>query len=137
MLTVPQNQDEHTRSTYAAYDITRHQRNWSIFYQYQGHVSETNCIHAVRHLKSAKICYNSSSMFQTNERAIGFTMQINAYMHWTASFDLIYTNHKLLWRNGNSKLSKRDFSFIYSSVDHSTWSPVKFLSSWVRRNKRA
>lgn len=67
-------------------------------------------------------------MTHNSESAIGFTMQINAYMQWTAFLDFLYTNYKLLWRNGNSKLSKCNFSFIYSSVDHSTWLPVKFLT---------
>ena len=146
VLTMSQKQDKHTRSTYAAYDIpcfTRYQMDWPIFYQHQGqHISKTNCIHATELLKSARTCYNSFSTFQTNDpqqwkRYWFYNADQCLYMQWTAFLDFLYTNYKLLWRSGNSKLSKCNFSFIYSSVDHSTWLPIKFLHSWVRRNKRA
>lgn len=74
-------------------------------------------------------------MTHNSERSIGFTMQINAYMQWAASLDFHYTNYKLLWRNGNSTLSKCNFSFVYISVNYSTRIPIKFLHSSEEKRK--
>lgn len=74
-------------------------------------------------------------MTHNSEGPTGFTMQINAYMQWIASLDFRYTNYELLWRNGNSTLSKCNFSFVYTSVNHSTWILKKFLHSSEEKQK--
>lgn len=44
----------------------------------------------------------------------------------------LFANYKVLWKNGNSNVSKHGFSFIPSSVDCSTLIRRIFLCSWVR-----
>lgn len=74
-------------------------------------------------------------MTHNSEGPTGFTMQINAYMQRTASLDFRYTNYESLWRNGNSTLSKCNFSFVYTSVNHSTWITIKFPHSSEEKQK--
>lgn len=109
--------------------FTKHQRNWPIFCQYEGQESSnTNYSCVVED-------YNSFSMFETNGlqwwKSYSFYRAAQC-LNTVNRFPWLLINYKLHWKNGNSNVSKHSFSFMHSSVDHSTLIPIIFLHSRVR-----
>lgn len=93
----------------------------------------TVVLYSILNLQRLVIILSACSrlMIHRGESSTGFTVQLSAYMQWPGSLNNIYINYKLLWKKSN--VSKSNFSFIHSSVDHITLIPRKFFCSWVRR----